>query len=140
MHSKEPEWVYGFMAHAVAQRRGVEFSDKEEPNSATRLHTVQPVAQFGRVDCNGSRQDAKDAKKTTATTRRIQRHQSHTVHHVTEIDPGIQRYARWKYKPRMHSKEPEWVYGFMDCAVAQRRGMEFSDTQERNSATPDPQG
>jgi hypothetical protein len=28
---------------------------------------VQRVAQFGRVNCNGSREDAKDAKKTIAT-------------------------------------------------------------------------
>jgi hypothetical protein len=49
------------------------------------LHPVQRVAQFGWINCNGSRKDAKGAKKTTATNSPISTTRLHTVQHVAKF-------------------------------------------------------
>jgi hypothetical protein len=147
MNTNEREWGQGFMALAKSQRT------RRKPSPPTRriqrhhLHAVHPVAQFGRVNCNGSREDAKDAKKTTATTRRILRHALHPVHAVAKFTRHFDDNYGEKGNRECTRRNAN---GVNDLGLSRRRKgrggnnchqhADFNDTQARNSATPSARG
>jgi hypothetical protein len=90
---------------------------------------VHRVAQFGRANCNGSREDANDAKNTIATNtpisatprNGIQRHALHAVRRVAKSGQA-------ERKPQINTDKCRWIPGLRTRRIQRHPGTEFSDT------------